>query len=192
MEHKLPPLPYAMDALDPHISKETLEYHYGKHHANYIAHVNKAIPGTKFADMTLEQIVMQSTGGLFDYAAQCWNHSFYWNSMSPKGGGEPKGELAAAINKTFGSFSKFKDEFILVAASLFGSGWVWLVKETDGKLGLEISSNAGTPIKNGKKPLITCDVWEHAYYIDYRNLRTAYVDAWFQVANWDFAAANYK
>ncbi len=192
MEHKLPPLPYAKDALQPNISAETLEYHYGKHHATYVANLNKLIPGTEFENMSLEDIVKKSSGGIFNNAAQVWNHTFYWNSMSPKGGGEPTGPLADAINKSFGSFAAFKEKFTNTAVTTFGSGWAWLIKNPDGILAVESTSNANTPLKEGKKALLTCDVWEHAYYIDYRNARAAYVEAFWKIVNWGFAAENFK
>ena len=192
MEHKLPALPFAKDALAPVISAETIEYHYGKHHATYVANLNKLIVGTEFENAPLEDIVKKAAGGLFNNAAQIWNHTFYWNCLSPQGGGEPAGELAAAINKAFGSFAKFKEMFTNAAITTFGSGWAWLVKNSDGSLAIESTSNAGTPIKDGKKPLLTCDVWEHAYYIDYRNARAAYVEAFWKIVNWKFAEANFK
>ena len=192
MEHKLPELPYAKDALAPIISAETIEYHYGKHHATYVANLNKLIVGTEFANLTLEEIVKKSSGGLFNNAAQVWNHTFYWNCLSPKGGGDPTGPLADALVKSFGSFGAFKEKFAATAVGTFGSGWAWLVLNTDGLLGIESSSNAGTPLTAGKKPLLTCDVWEHAYYIDYRNARAGYVDKFWQLVNWAFVAENLK
>ncbi len=192
MEHKLPALPYAKDALAPHISAETLEYHYGKHHATYVANLNKLIPGTEFADLTLEDIVKRASGGIFNNAAQIWNHSFYWQCLSPKGGGEPTGELGTAIVKAFGSFAAFKEKFSATAVGTFGSGWTWLVKNADGSLAIESTSNAGTPLKDGKTALLTCDVWEHAYYIDYRNARAKYVEVFWNLVNWEFVAANFK
>ncbi len=192
MEHQLPPLPYAKDALAPHISAETIDYHYGKHHAAYVANLNKLIPGTEFETLSLEDIVKKATGGVFNNAAQIWNHTFYWNCLSPTGGGEPTGALAAAINKTFGSFAQFKEKFTSTAVTTFGSGWAWLVKTADGTLAIESTSNAGTPLKDGKKVLLTCDVWEHAYYIDYRNARAAYVESFWQIVNWKFAEENFK
>jgi len=192
MEHKLPALPYAKDALAPHISAETLEYHYGKHHATYVANLNKLIPGTEFENMALEEIVKKASGGIFNNAAQVWNHMFYWNSLSPQGGGEPSGALADAINKTFGSFAAFKEKFTTTAIGTFGSGWAWLVKNADGSLAVESTSNAGTPLKEGKRALLTCDVWEHAYYIDYRNARANYVEAFWKIVNWKFAEANFS
>jgi len=192
VEHKLPELPYAKTALAPHISAETLEYHYGKHHATYVANLNKLIAGTEFAESSLEDIVKKATGGLFNNAAQVWNHSFYWNCLSPKGGGEPSGALADAIAKNFTSFSAFKEKLTAAAVTQFGSGWAWLVKNSDGSLAIEQTSNAATPLKDGKKPLLTVDVWEHAYYIDYRNARPAYLEAYWKLVNWEFAAANLK
>jgi len=191
MEHKLPDLPWDKDALAPHISPETIEYHYGKHHKAYVDNLNKLIPGTEFEDMRLEDIIKKASGGIFNNAAQIWNHSFYWNSLSPKGGGEPSGEIADALAKSFGSFDKFKEQFTSAAVTLFGSGWAWLVKNADGSLSIEATSNAGTPLKEGKKALLTCDVWEHAYYIDYRNARAAYVDAFWKLVNWKFTEENF-
>ena len=191
MEHKLPELPYALDALAPHISKETLEFHYGKHHQTYITNLNGLIKGTEFENMSLEDIVKKSSGGMFNNAAQVWNHTFYWMGLSPKGGGEPKGALADAINKKWGSFAKFKEEFTKVAVGTFGSGWGWLVKKSDGSVDLVSTSNAATPLTGADKPLLTCDVWEHAYYVDYRNLRPKYVEAFWNLVNWDFVAKNF-
>jgi Fe-Mn family superoxide dismutase len=190
MAIELPPLPYEKNALEPHISAETLEYHYGKHHQAYVTNLNKMIEGTEFADAKLEDIIKKSSGGMFNNAAQTWNHTFYWNSMSPKGGGEPSGKLADAINKAFGSFAKFKEEFSKSAAGNFGSGWTWLVQRPDGSLGIVNTSNAATPITGSDKPLFTADVWEHAYYIDYRNARPKYLEAFWNLVNWEFAAKN--
>ena len=192
MEHKLPPLPYAKDALAPHISAETIEYHYGKHHATYVTNLNKLIAGTEFAELSLEDIVKKASGGIFNNAAQVWNHTFYWNCLSPKGGGEPSGALADAIKKSFGSFAAFKEKLTNAAITQFGSGWAWLVKGPDGSLAIEQTSNAGTPLKDGKQSLLTVDVWEHAYYVDYRNARASYVEAFWKVVNWEFAAANLR
>jgi len=192
VEHKLPQLPWAKEALAPNISAETIDYHYGKHHATYVANLNKLIPGTEFAELSLEDIIKKATGGIFNNAAQIWNHTFYWNSLSPKGGGEPTGALADAIVKSFGSFASFKEKMTNAAITQFGSGWAWLVKNADGSLAIEQTGNAGTPLKDGKKPLLTVDVWEHAYYIDYRNARAAYVEAFWKLANWDFASQNLK
>lgn len=193
MEHKLPALPFAMDALTPVISKETLEYHYGKHHAAYVANINKLVPGTEFENLSLEEIVKKApAGGIFNNAAQVLNHSFYWQCLAPKAGGEPAGALADAIKKEFGSFAQFKEQFSKAAVTAFGSGWAWLVKNRDGKLAIESTSNAGTPLKDGRKPLLTCDVWEHAYYIDYRNNRAGYVEAFWKLVNWKFVEQNLK
>ena len=192
MEHKLPELPYAKNALAPHISAETLEYHYGKHHATYVANLNKLIAGTEFADLSLEDIVKKASGGIFNNAAQVWNHTFYWNSLSPKGGGEPTGDLANAVVKSFGSFAQLKEKLSAAAVTQFGSGWAWLVKSPDGSLAVEQTSNAATPLRDGKKALLTVDVWEHAYYIDYRNARASYVEAFWKLVNWDFAAQNFR
>jgi len=192
VEHKLPELPYAKNALAPHISAETLEYHYGKHHATYVANLNKLIAGTEFADLSLEDIVKKASGGIFNNAAQVWNHTFYWNSLSPKGGGEPTGDLANAVVKSFGSFAQLKEKLSAAAVTQFGSGWAWLVKSPDGSLAVEQTSNAATPLRDGKKALLTVDVWEHAYYIDYRNARASYVEAFWKLVNWDFAAQNFR
>ncbi len=191
MKHELPPLPYAMDALQPHISQETLEFHYGKHHQAYVNNLNGMIEGTEWENASLEEIIEKAPAGpVFNNAAQIWNHTFYWNSMSPNGGGEPSGAVADAINEAFGSFEEFKKQFGARAAGNFGSGWTWLVQNADGSVAIENTSNAGSPLTNGQKPLLTCDVWEHAYYIDYRNARPAYVEAWWSLVNWDFANAN--
>ena len=191
MQHTLPALPYAMDALAPHISAETLEFHYGKHHQTYVDNLNKLIPGTEFENLSLEDIVKKSSGGIFNNAAQVWNHSFYWNCLSPNGGGEPGGALADAIDAGFGSFAEFKEKFSQTAITTFGSGWAWLVKKPDGSLALESTSNAATPLTGDGKPLLTCDVWEHAYYIDYRNARPKYLEAFWNLVNWDFVAQNF-
>ncbi len=190
MEHKLPPLPYSLDALQPHISKETLEYHYGKHHQAYVTNLNNLIKGTEFENATLEDIVKKASGGVFNNAAQVWNHSFYWNTLSPKGGGAPSGAIAEAIKKKWGSFDAFKEAFNKSAVGNFGSGWTWLVKKPDGGLDIVNTSNAGTPITGADKPLITCDVWEHAYYIDYRNRRPDYVGSFWNLVSWAFAQQN--
>ena len=189
MSHQLPPLPYDKNALEPHISAETLEYHYGKHHQTYVNNLNKLIEGTEHADSSLEDIIKSASGGLFNNAAQVWNHTFYWNCLSPNGGGEPSGALGDAIKQAFGSFGDFKEKFSASAAGNFGSGWTWLVKSGSG---VEIvnTSNAGSPLTDGKTPLLTCDVWEHAYYIDYRNARPKYVEAFWNLVNWDFVAGN--
>ena len=190
MEHKLPELPYAKDALAPNISAETLEYHYGKHHKTYVDNLNKLIPGTEFENMNLEEIVKKASGGIFNNAAQIWNHTFYWNCLSPKGGGEPSGAIANTLIENFGSFEQFKEKFTNAAVTLFGSGWTWLVKNQDGNLAIEATSNAGNPLKDGKKLLLTCDVWEHAYYIDYRNARAKYIEAFWKLVDWEFVARN--
>lgn len=180
-----PKLPWPEDALAPLISKETIAYHYGKHHAAYVANLNKLIKGTPYESMTLEEIVKKAPQGpLFNNAAQVWNHTFYWNCLAPNAGGEPTGALAEAIRKNFGSFAKFKEQFTKKALGLFGSGWAWLVRNPDGTLTIEAASNAATPLTEGKTPLLTCDVWEHAYYIDYRNRRPAYLDAFWKLVDW--------
>ena len=190
MEHKLPPLPFKDDALEPVISKETLDYHHGKHHQAYVTNLNKLIEGTEFEAMTLEEIIKKSSGGVFNNAAQVFNHTFYWNCLSPEGGGEPEGDLAKAIDEAFGSFDEFKEKFSATAVGTCGSGWAWLVKDQDGKLEIISTGNAGTPLTEDKTPLLTCDVWEHAYYIDYRNARPAYVGKFWDLVNWDFVASN--
>jgi Fe-Mn family superoxide dismutase len=191
MEHTLPALPYALDALQPHISKETLEFHYGKHHQTYVTNLNNRIKGTEFESSSLDDIVKKSSGGVFNNAAQIWNHTFYWNSLSPKGGGAPSGALAAAINAKWGSFDAFKEAFTKSAVGNFGSSWTWLVKKADGSLDIVNTSNAATPVTSGDTPLITCDLWEHAYYIDYRNRRPDYMGAYWALVNWEFAAKNF-
>jgi len=191
MTHTLAPLPYAMDALAPHISKETLEFHYGKHHQTYVTNLNNLIPGTEFESASLEEIVKKSTGGIFNNAAQVWNHTFYWNSLSPNGGTEPKGKLAEAINAKWGSLEAFKEAFNKSAAGNFGSGWTWLVKKADGSVDIVNTSNAATPVTTADQPLLTCDVWEHAYYIDYRNARPKYLETFWKLANWSFAEKNF-
>jgi Fe-Mn family superoxide dismutase len=191
MAFKLPELPYAKDALAPHISSETLDYHHGKHHATYVAKLNEAVEkDASLAGKSLEDIVRSSKGPLFNNAAQHWNHSFYWQSLKPDGGGEPSGKLADAINQSFGSFSAFKEKFSAVAAGHFASGWAWLVKDGS-QLAIVDTHDAATPITEGKTPLITCDVWEHAYYIDHRNARPKYIEAWWNIVNWEFAAKNF-
>ena len=192
MAHQLPELPYAQDALAPTISAETLEYHYGKHHAAYVNNLNNMIRGTEFEKMSLQDIVMKSSGGIFNNAAQIWNHTFYWNCLKANGGGEPSGALAKAMKSTFGSFEEFKKEFSQNAIALFGSGWIWLVKNKDGSIAVEQTRNAGTPMTAAKKALISCDVWEHAYYIDYRKARAKYVEAFWSIVNWAFAAKNFS
>lgn len=192
MKHELPPLPYPMDALAPTISQETLEYHYGKHHKAYVDNLNKLIPGTEFENMSLEDIIKTASGGIFNNAAQVWNHTFYWNCLSPKSAGEPSGKLADAIKKTFGSFEEFKKLFSQASITTFGSGWGWLVKNAKGEIEIISTGNAGTPMTQDKKALLTCDVWEHAYYIDYRNARPTYVDNFWKLVNWDFVEKNFN
>jgi Fe-Mn family superoxide dismutase len=192
MSHTLPPLSYAMDALQPVISKETLEYHYGKHHQAYVTNLNNLIKDTEFANASLEDTIMKSSGGIFNNAAQVWNHTFYWNCMTPKGRGQPSGKLADAITKAFGSFDEFKKKFSQTAITTFGSGWGWLVKNAQGDVELMSTSNADLPMKHGKKALLTCDVWEHAYYIDYRNMRPTYVEKFWDLVNWDFVEKNFS
>jgi len=192
MKFELDPLPYAKNALAPHLTEETLSFHYDKHHTAYLNNLKGLLEGKPEADKSLEEIVKTSSGGVFNNAAQVWNHTFYWNSMKPAGGGEPSGALADAIKRDFGSFADFKKQFAEAAVKQFGSGWAWLVKEGD-KLKITTTGNAETPITKGATALITCDVWEHAYYIDYRNLRAKYVDTFLEkLVNWDFAAANFK
>ena len=192
MEHTLPPLPYAMDALAPHLSKETFDYHYAKHHQAYVTNLNNLIKGTDFAEASLEEIVKKSSGGVYNNAAQVWNHTFLWNSMKPAGGGEPSGPLAAAIDAKWGSFASFKEAFAKSAVGNFGSGWTWLVKTADGGVDIVNTGAAGTPLTGVDKALLTIDVWEHAYYIDYRNARPKYVETFLNsLVNWDFAQANY-
>ena len=190
MEHTLPPLPYAKEALQPHISAETLEYHHGKHHQTYVTNLNNMIKGTEYENMSLEEIIQKSTGGVFNNSAQVWNHTFFWNCMTPNGGGAPTGKVADAINAKWGSFDKFKEEFNKSALGNFGSGWTWLVQKTDGSVDIVNTSNAGTPLTTSDKPLLTADVWEHAYYIDYRNARAKFLDAFWNVVNWDFVNQN--
>lgn len=191
MIHELPALPYAMNALQPHISAETLEYHYGKHHKAYVDNLNKLIPGTEFENLSLEEIIKKSTGPIFNNAAQVWNHTFYWHCLAPNAGGEPTGKLADAINVAFGSFANFKEKFSATAATTFGSGWAWLIKNKEGKLEIISTSNAGSPLKDEQVALLTCDVWEHAYYIDYRNARVQYIEHFWNLVNWDFVTKNF-
>jgi Fe-Mn family superoxide dismutase len=192
MEHKLPDLPYAKNGLEPHISAETLEYHYGKHHAAYVANLNKLIPGTEFENMSLEDIVRKApAGGVFNNAAQVWNHTFYFTGMGPGGGGEPTGALADAINAAFGSFAGFKEKFTNSAATNFGSGWTWLVKNASGGLEILNTGNAGSALTHDVTPVATIDVWEHAYYVDKRNARPAYIEAWWNVVDWNVAAERF-
>lgn len=193
MAFELPKLPYDKNALAPHLSAETLEFHHGKHHATYVTNLNNLVANTKYASMSLDDIVKTAEKGpIFNNAAQHWNHSFYWNCMAPKAGGSPSGELAKAIDKAFGSFNDFVKQFSDAAVGQFGSGWAWLVQKADGSLGVEKTSNADNPLTTGARPLLTCDVWEHAYYIDYRNARAKYVEAFWNLINWQFVAFNLK
>ncbi len=191
MEHKLDALPYDLDALAPHISRETLEFHYGKHHQAYATNLNNLIKGTEFENFSLEDIIRKSSGVIFNNAAQIWNHSFYWKSLSPAGGGKPSGALAAAIERKWGSFEAFQEAFTKSAVGNFGSGWTWLVRKPDGAVDIVNTSNAATPLTGADQPLLTCDVWEHAYYIDFRNRRPDYVGAFWKLVNWEFAAQNF-
>jgi Fe-Mn family superoxide dismutase len=192
MTFELPPLPYPKNALAPHISEETLEYHYGKHHKTYVDKLNSLVPGSEFEGKSLEEIIKSSTGGVFNNAAQIWNHTFYWHCLSPNGGGEATGAIGEAIRTAFGSFAKFKEEFTNSAINNFGSSWTWLVKKADGGLAIVNTSNAGTPLTDSSvKPLLTVDLWEHAYYIDYRNLRPKYMEAFWALVNWDFVNQNF-
>jgi len=194
MSITLPPLPWARDALAPTLSEETIDYHYGKHHAAYVTKLNGLIAGTDWESRPVDDIMMNCPmGGMFNNAAQIWNHTFYWNSLSPQGGGEPSGPIAEAITRDFGSFDNFKKEFNTVAATHFGSGWAWVVKDGEGKLKIVGTHDAGNPLRDGSgTPIITADVWEHAYYIDYRNARPSYLEAFWNIVNWDFANANYS
>ena len=191
MAFELPPLPYAKDALEPHISAETLEFHHDKHHQTYVTKLNGLIEGTEFEGKSLEDIIKTSSGGVFNNSAQVYNHTFYWNCLSPNGGGEPTGAVAEAINAAFGSFEEFQTKFNDMAVNNFGSSWTWLVKKADGSLDIVNTSNAGTPITEGLTPLITVDLWEHAYYIDYRNVRPDYLKGFWALVNWDFANENF-
>jgi len=191
MAHQLPDLPYAENALEPHISAETLRFHHGKHHAAYVTNLNKLLAGSDLEGLPLEEVIKKSEGGLFNNAAQTFNHTFYWNCLSPNGGGAPSGPLARAIDQAFGSLDGFKERFSQTAITTFGSGWAWLVKGADGSLELLSTGNAGTPLTMEREPLLTCDVWEHAYYIDYRNARPDYVKAFWELVNWEFVAKNF-
>ena len=193
MAHELPALPYAKNALEPHISAETLEFHHDKHHATYVTKLNGLLPGSEFENASLEEIVQKApAGGIFNNGAQVWNHTFYFNCMAPNGGGEPSGKLADAINAAFGSVAAFKEKFNDSAVNNFGSGWTWLVQNSDGSLEIVNTSNAANPMRDGKTPLLTADVWEHAYYIDYRNARPKYLEGFWNVVNWDFVASQMK
>ena len=191
MTHELPALPYDRDALAPTISAETLDYHYGKHHQTYVTNLNNLVPGTEYENSSLEDIIKSADGGIFNNAAQVWNHTFYWNCLSPNGGGAPGGALAAAIDARFGSFDAFREAFNQSAATNFGSGWTWLVKTADGGVDIVNTSNAANPMRDDLTPLMTIDVWEHAYYIDYRNARPKYLEEIWSIVNWDFVAANF-
>ncbi len=190
-QHTLPELPYPENALEPHISAETIQYHYGKHHATYVDKLNGLVAGTEFENAPLEEMIEKADGAVFNNAAQVWNHSFYWNCMGPNGGGEPSGALGSAIEEFFGDFGAFKEQFAAAALSNFGSGWTWLVKTSQGGLEIVNTDDAENPMTQGHVPLLTCDVWEHAYYIDYRNARPAYLEAFWKLVNWDFVASNY-
>ncbi len=193
MAFELPPLPYSLDALAPNMSRETLEYHYGKHHQAYVTNLNNLLPGSEFEGKTLEDIIKKSSGPLFNNAAQVWNHTFFWHCLTPNAkNGTPTGALADKINQTFGTFEQFKEQFSKTAITTFGSGWGWLIKNADGSLAIQSTSNAGTPMTDNKKALLTCDVWEHAYYIDYRNARPKYVEKYWELVNWDFVAKNFS
>jgi Fe-Mn family superoxide dismutase len=192
MKHVLPELPYAKNALEPHISAETLEFHYGKHHATYVDKLNGMIEGTEFESASLEEIILGSSGGIFNNAAQIWNHSFYWDGLSPNGGGKPEALLADAIDSEFGSFEQFKEAFTASALGNFGSGWTWLVKNSSGSLEIVNTDDAANPMNAGHTPILTCDVWEHAYYIDYRNKRPDYINAFWNLVNWDFVASKFS
>lgn len=193
MTFVLPELPYSMDALVPHISRETLEFHYGKHHQTYVTNLNNLTKEGPWAGKSLEEIIAKADGGVFNNAAQIWNHTFYWHSLSPNSGGKAFGAIESKINEAFGSFDAFKEQFSKAATTYFGSGWAWLVTDKNhDKVWIESTGNAGCPLREGHIPLLTCDVWEHAYYIDYRNARAKYVEAWWNLVNWDFANQNFS
>jgi Fe-Mn family superoxide dismutase len=191
MAFELPALPFAKNALSPHISEETIEFHYGKHHQAYVNKLNGLIAGTEFENKSLEDIIRTSEGAIFNNAAQIWNHTFYWNCLQPNSNEQLSPELTTAINKTYESLEKFKEEFTKAALGLFGSGWVWLAKNTDGELTITTTNNAGNPLTSGQTPLLTCDVWEHAYYIDYRNARAKYLDSFWKIVDWEFVSQNF-
>lgn len=191
MKFELPKLPYELSALNPTISDKTLEFHYGKHHQAYVNNLNNLVPGTKFENADLETIVLESDGPIFNNAAQVWNHTFYFNQFSPKPSAAPSGDLAKAIDAAFGSFEKFKEEFTKASVGLFGSGWAWLVKNADGSLEIVQEANAGNPLRKGKKPILTCDVWEHAYYLDYQNRRPDYVASFWSIIDWNVISSRY-
>jgi Fe-Mn family superoxide dismutase len=191
MIHVLPELPWAKDALAPVISAETIDYHYGKHHQAYVTNLNKLLEHTTLEEDSLEKIILTAPmGGIYNNAAQIWNHTFYWKCMKPMGGGDPSGALADLLIKGFGSVQDFREKFTATAVGTFGSGWAWLVRNRDGTLSVESTGNAMNPMRDGKQPLLTCDVWEHAYYIDYRNARAKYVEAWWSLVDWAFIASN--
>jgi len=190
MAFELPELPYSKDALDPHISARTLDFHHGKHHNAYVTKLNAMTEGTDKASKSLEDLIKSESGGLFNQAAQTWNHTFYWHSLSPNGGGEPSGPIADAIKSDLGGFEAFKEKFSAEAAGHFGSGWAWLVRNASGKLEVVSTHDAGNPMTDGHTPILTCDVWEHAYYLDYQNARPKYIEAWWNLVNWDFANQN--
>lgn len=191
MSFELPKLPYALNALEPVISQKTLEFHYGKHHQAYVNNLNNLVPGTKFENASLETIIKEADGGIFNNGAQVWNHTFFFNSLAPDAGGEPSGALADSINKDFGSFSEFKEKFSKAAVTLFGSGWAWLVKNDAGKLEIVQEPNAGNPLRKGLNPILTCDVWEHAYYLDYQNRRPDFVESFWKLVDWKTVAARF-
>lgn len=191
MSFELPKLPYALNALEPVISQKTLEFHYGKHHQAYVNNLNNLVPGTKFENASLETIIMEADGGIFNNGAQVWNHTFFFNSLAPNAGGEPTGALAESINKNFESFSAFREKFSKAAVTLFGSGWAWLVKKQDGSLEIVQESNAGNPLRKGMTPILTCDVWEHAYYLDYQNKRPDFVEAFWKLVDWKTVGARF-
>lgn len=192
MTHYLPELPFEKGSLTPYISEQTIEFHYGKHHQAYVNKLNDLIKGTEFENASLEEIIQKSEGGIFNNGAQVWNHTFYWNCLSPDGGGEPSSSLSNAIEESFGSVEVFKEKFSAAAATLFGSGWAWLVKDAHRTLSIVQETNAGNPLRNGLKPILTCDVWEHAYYLDKQNKRPAYVEDFWKIINWKFAEKNYE
>lgn len=192
MKHQLPDLPYAKTDLQPHMSEETLEYHHGKHHATYVNKLNDLIEGTEFADMDLEEIVQRASGPVFNNAAQAWNHTFFWNCLAPPDGREPSGKLAEAVARDFGGRDELREQFSAALTGLFGSGWIWLVRDDNGIVTLQSTGNAGNPMTDRLTPLLTCDMWEHAYYIDYRNAKAKYFDAFWALINWDFVGENYE
>ncbi len=191
MNFELPKLSYAADALQPYLSKQTIEFHYGKHHQAYVNNLNNLVPGTRFENATLEQIIGEADGAIFNNGAQVWNHTFYFESFSPSGKREPSGRIADAINASFGSFSSFREQFAKSAVTLFGSGWAWLVKKADGSLEIVQEPNAGNPLRKGLVPILTCDVWEHAYYLDYQNKRPDYVQAYWNILDWEIIASRF-